>query len=200
MVFHCSLLTVWKSPRWNFLGGILQAGLPGVKSQNTCLPNGQGWICSWLFKVLTLWGVLLHLRNNVFLHKPPTFREQNITALGFAVHPQPVGHLVPHSSEGHRRPPKVWSRRNRQRRQLSRHLLNLSSIVLGLTFHNSTHRVFQIISTCMYSLWFAIFKYAEWALPFKHTYRTGISYYLRAWLPWPGHHIFKCRYRTGRSK
>jgi len=39
------------------------------------------------------------------------------------------------------------------------------------------------------------FKHAEWALPFKHTYRAGISYYLRAWLPRPGHHIFKCDYR-----
>ena len=72
----------------------------------------------------------------------------------------------------------------------------------GSNFSNSTHRVFQIISTIYLDhlpayipCGLQFFKHAERALPFKHTYKTGISYYLRAWLPWPGHHIFKCGYR-----
>ena len=43
--------------------------------------------------------------------------------------PSPWGTLVPHSSEGHRRPPKVLSRKNRQKRQLERRLLQ--SIIRG---------------------------------------------------------------------
>ena len=34
------------------------------------------------------------------------------------------------------------------------------------------------------------------ARPFKYTVGTGILYYLRSRLLWPGHHIFKKRYRT----
>ena len=34
------------------------------------------------------------------------------------------------------------------------------------------------------------------ARPFKYTVGTGLLYYLRSRLLWPGHHIFKKRYRT----